>query len=58
MSALMPFRSQYAAIIPSVKFAPGIHVNYAETVFPMKDGLPKMKDFPSEFGGSGEVIPE
>ena len=48
----------YAAIIPSVEFQPGIHVNYAETVLPMKDGLPKMKDFPSEFGGSGETIPE
>ena len=48
----------YAAIIPSVEFKPGIHVNYAETVLPMKDGLPKMKDFPAEFGGSGEVVPE
>jgi hypothetical protein len=24
----------------------------------MKDGLPKMKDFPSELGGSGELVPE
>jgi hypothetical protein len=23
-----------------------------------KDGLPKLKDFPKEFGGSGEVIAE
>ncbi|MRU15286.1 GFA family protein [Roseovarius sp. A21] len=48
----------YAAIIPNLEFKPGIHVNYAETVLPMKDGLPKMKDFPSEFGGSGETVPE
>ncbi len=48
----------YAAMLPSLKFEPGIHVNYAETVLPMKDGLPKMKDFPAEFGGSGEVLPE
>ena len=48
----------YAAVVPSVDFQPGIHVNYAETVLPMKDGLPKMKDFPAEFGGSGEVVPE
>jgi hypothetical protein len=48
----------YAATIPSVDFKPGVHVNYAETVLPMKDGLPKLKDFPSEFGGSGEAIPE
>ncbi len=48
----------YAAMLPGLKFEPGIHVNYAETVLPMKDGLPKMKDFPAEFGGSGEVLPE
>ena len=48
----------YAATIPSVTFAPGVHVNYAETVLPMKDGLPKLKDFPAELGGSGEVLPE
>jgi hypothetical protein len=48
----------YAATIPSVAFAPGVHVNYAETVLPMKDGLPKMKDFPSELGGSGATMPE
>ena len=48
----------YAAVIPSVEFKPGLHVNYAETVLPMKDGLTKMKDFPAEFGGSGEEVPE
>ena len=25
---------------------------------PDRDGLPKFKDFPAEFGGSGETIPE
>jgi hypothetical protein len=48
----------YAAILPTLEFQPGLHVNYAETVLRMKDGLPKMKDFPSEFGGSGETVPE
>jgi hypothetical protein len=24
----------------------------------MKDGLPKLKDFPAELGGSGVAIPE
>jgi hypothetical protein len=48
----------FAATIPTLRFAPGVHVNYAETVLPMKDGLPKLKDFPKEFGGSGEAIPE
>ena len=48
----------YAAILPNFKFEPGVHVNYAETVMPMKDGLPKLKDFPAELGGSGESLPE
>jgi hypothetical protein len=48
----------YAATIPTLKFSPGVHVNYAETVLPMKDGLPKLKDFPAELGGSGEIVPE
>jgi hypothetical protein len=48
----------FAATIPTLEFAPGVHVNYAETVLRMKDGLPKLKDFPAEFGGSGEAIGE
>ncbi len=42
----------------TLKFAPAVHVNYGETVLRMKDGLPKMKDFPAELGGSGETLPE
>src|SRR4029453_4747082 len=48
----------FAATIPSLKFAPGFHINHPGTVLPMKDGLPKLKDFPAEFGGSGEVLAE
>ena len=48
----------YAATIPDLEFAPQVHVNYAETVLPMRDGLPKLKDFPAGFGGSGEVVAE
>jgi len=48
----------YAATIPSLKFSPAVHVNYSEAVLPMKDGLPKLKDFPAELGGSGVVVPE
>ena len=48
----------FAATLPTLKFAAGVHVNYAETVLPMRDGLTKLKDFPKEFGGSGEVVPE
>lgn len=48
----------FAATIPTLDFKPGVHVNYAETVLPMKDGLPKFNDFPKEFGGSGEMAAE
>lgn len=48
----------FAATIPTLKFEPGLHINYAETVLPMKDGLPKFRDFPADFGGSGEQMQE
>ncbi len=48
----------YAATLPTLRFSPGVHVNYSETVLPMRDGLPKLKDFPSELGGSGIAVPE
>jgi hypothetical protein len=48
----------FAATIPTLTFTPGVHVNYGETVLRMRDGLPKLKGFPAEFGGSGEAIAE
>jgi hypothetical protein len=48
----------YAATTPGFPFQPGLHVNYQETVLPLRDGLPKQKDLPKEMGGSGELLPE
>lgn len=48
----------YAAVIPDYPFKPGVHVNYQETVLRIKDGLPKLKDFPKEMGGSGAIMEE
>ena len=48
----------YAATIPTLRYVPQLHVNYAEAVLPIRDGLPKMKDMPSEMGGSGATLPE
>jgi hypothetical protein len=45
-----------AAIIPTLPFEPALHVNYQETVLPMKDGLPKYRDVPTDLGGTGELI--
>ncbi len=47
-----------AAVVPSVKFVPALHVNYQEAVLAVKDGLPKYRDEPKEFGGSGELALE
>ncbi len=48
----------YAAVIPEFPFEPGIHVHYREAVVSMPDGLTKMRDVPTEMGGSGETTPE
>lgn len=48
----------YPALLPSLAFMAALHVNYAQSVLPLRDGLPKMKDFPAPFGGSGETMPE
>ena len=46
----------YAAVIPELEFKPVLHVNYAETVLRMPDGLPKQRDLPAEMGGSGILL--
>lgn len=48
----------YAAVIPALKFKPGVHVHYQETVLPLRDGVTKLKDVPAEMGGSGTAIAE
>lgn len=48
----------YAAVIEDFDFRPGVHVHYQETVLRIHDGLAKFKDFPADFGGSGEQIDE
>ena len=48
----------YAALLPKLRFEPGVHVNYAETVLRIHDGKPKLQDFPKELGGSGISVPE
>jgi len=48
----------HPATLPTLVFKPSVHLNYAATVMPIRDGLPKLKDFPSHAGGSGEVLPE
>jgi hypothetical protein len=46
------------AVLPGIAFKPFVHLNYAETVLRMRDGLLKLKDFRATAGGSGETLPE
>ena len=47
-----------AAAVEGLAFRPTLHVNYKEAVLPIRDGLPKLSDLPSEFGGTGTPLPE
>ena len=48
----------FSVVLPGVAFRPTMHVHYGEKVMAVRDGLPKFKDFPKEFGGSGTTLPE
>ena len=48
----------YAAVIPDFPYQPGVHVNYLETKLHIKDELPKVRDVPTEMGGSGVLVAE
>ncbi len=47
-----------AGRVQGLDYQPGLHVHYGEKVLAVKDGLPKFKDFPKDFGGSGATLPE
>jgi hypothetical protein len=48
----------HSSTLRNFDFGPAVHLNYQESVLPIRDGLPKMKDLPAEFGGSGQSLPE
>jgi len=52
------FTDVYAGVLPDIDFLPVVHLNYAETVLPIRDGLPKESDFPAAVGGSGAIMAE
>lgn len=54
----MGFTDVAAAALPGLAFRPSVHLNYAEAVLPIRDGLPKLRDFPAHVGGSGDLMPE
>jgi hypothetical protein len=48
----------YAAVIPDFPYRAGVHVHYVESKLRIKDGLPKVRDLPTEMGGSGALLAE
>jgi len=48
----------YLNNVPTFKHEGTLHVFYGEKTMSVKDGLPKYKDMPSAFGGSGTELPE
>lgn len=48
----------YPNVVPDLKHEPALHLFYANKTISVNDGLPKLKDMPADFGGSGETLPE
>jgi hypothetical protein len=48
----------YAPLLEGFTHTPTLHVHYGNKMVAVKDGLPKYKDLPAEFGGSGETLTE
>ncbi len=48
----------YLDVVPGKAHEGALHVFYSEKTMSVPDGLPKYKDMPEEFGGSGELLPE
>jgi len=48
----------FSGLVSDLDFKPTMHLNYENTVLPIQDGLPKLRDMPVDWGGSGEEIAE
>lgn len=48
----------YASVLKGFPYEPSVHVHYESKSVSMADGLPKFKDLPAEFGGSGDMLPD
>ena len=48
----------FAGLFSDFEFKPTVHINYENAVLKIQDGLPKLKDMPEDWGGSGEYLPE
>lgn len=48
----------YANLLQGFVHQPTLHVNYANKMVSVKDGLPKFADLPADLGGSGDMLPD
>ncbi len=54
----MNMTNVYLNTVPGIAHVGAFHVYYTEKTMSVPDGLPKFKDLPADFGGSGEIIEE
>ncbi len=52
----LKFVEVYPDVVPDLVHQPTLHVHYGSKTISIKDGLPKFKDLPTDFGGSGEML--
>ena len=48
----------YLNTVPTFRHQGTLHVFYGEKTLAVRDGLPKFRDMPKDFGGSGVELPE
>lgn len=48
----------YPGVVVGLLHEPTVHLFYGSKTVSVKDGLPKFKDLPTDYGGSGETVPE
>ena len=56
--ASVGLHSVYLNLVPNLAQQATLHIYYEEKTLSIPDGLPKYKDVPSEYGGSGEMLPD
>ncbi len=52
------FVEVYPNTVPDLVHEPTLHVFYESKTISVNDGLPKFKDLPADFGGSGDMLPD
>ena len=58
MSKEFEARERERVDLDGFTFNPTAHINYESAMLRVPDGLPKYRDFPADFGGSGEMMDE